>query len=295
MSERMWRRGPDGEIIRAEPAAPPPPATEDPDNPPVPARPRAKLGIALKLGFRDTYDYLGSLVLAGSIASFLTAAAVVGANGLVLKATLRLPGFFPLLLSLLAGAVALILVGGPFSGGLFRFAHKAAAREEPELFDFAWGFRAGFGTSLKLASVQVFGSLALAGNCAFYLAQHNLPLMALGASFGYLLVFWCAAMLYQWPLLFEGAGVKTAIRKSALLVLDNVPFTLGILAVALIVVALCGVSVIGIVLLLPGALAMLTTQATRELLRKYGLLPPDPTLDPIADETHDTSGLGWHE
>lgn len=295
MSERMWRRGPDGEIIRAEPAAPPPPPTGDPDTPPIPVRPRAKLGIALKLGFRDTYDYLGSLVLAGSVASFLTAAAVAGANSLVLKTALRLPGFLPALILAFVAALSLILVGGPLSGGLFRFAQKAAARKEPELFDFAWGFRAGFAPSLKLASVQVLGSLALAGNCAFYLAQHNLPLMALGASFGYLLVFWCAAMLYQWPLLQEGAGVKTAIRKSALLVLDNVPFTLGILLVAVTVVVLCGVSVIGIVLLLPGALAMLTTQATRELLRKYGLLPPDPTLDPIAEETHDTAGLGWHE
>lgn len=295
MSERMWRRGPDGEIIRAEPAAPSPPAPGDPDNPPVATRSRAKLGIALKLGFRDTYDYLGSLVLAGSIASFVTGAAVVGAHGLALQAFLRLPGFLPLLVSVFVAALALILIGGPLSGGLFRFAHKAAARKEPELFDFAWGFRAGFTPSLKLASVQVIGTLALAGNCAFYLAQHNLPLMALGASFGYLLVFWCAAMLYQWPLLLEGADVKTTLRKSALLVLDNLPFTLGILLVALVLVMLCGISVIGIVLLLPGAMAMLTTQGTRELLRKYGLLPPDPTLDPIAEETHDSGGLGWHE
>ena len=32
---------------------------------------------------------------------------------------------------------------------------------------------------------------------------------------------------------------------------------------------------------------MIQTQATRELLRRYGILPPDPTLDPIADETTD--------
>ena len=42
-----------------------------------------------------------------------------------------------------------------------------------ELFDFTWGFQAGFVPSLKLTSVQVLVALALAGNCAFYLAQRN--------------------------------------------------------------------------------------------------------------------------
>ena len=37
----------------------------------------------------------------------------------------------------------------------------------------------------------------------------------------------------------------------------------------------------------PGVVAILLTQATRELLRKYGVLGPDPTLDPIMDEVQE--------
>ncbi len=117
--------------------------------------------------------------------------------------------------------------------------------------------------------------------------------MVLGALFGYLLVFWLLMMQYQWPLLVvQEAEPKppragAAIRKSALLALDNLGFTMGIATVCLVISVLLWVTLVAAALLWLGAMAMLQTQATRELLRRYDVLPPDPTLDPIADEVHD--------
>ena len=92
-------------------------------------------------------------------------------------------------------------------------------------------------------------------------------------------------MLYQWPLLVEQEiPTRRIVRKSALLALDNAPFTLALFALAGVLTAALWFSVVGAVLLWAGVLAMLTTQATRELLRKYDVLPPDPTLDPMAEE-----------
>lgn len=295
MSQRMWRRGPDGEIIRTPPTAPPAPGPgEDPASPP--ARKRAHLALGLKLGLRDTYDYLGALLVLSFLFAAATSAGAVGGQGLGVVLFGRLPGLLPLVGVTLTTCAGLTLLASPLAGGVFRFARKAAAREEPDLFDLLWGFRLGLRPSLALGAVQVFGTALLAGNCAFYLAQRTLPFLVLGVSMAYAALFWLAMALYQWPLLLEQEiPVRRVVKKSALLVLDNVPYTLGLLLVCALLTAALAASIIGAILLWAGALAMLTTQSTRELLRKYDLLPPDPTLDPLAGETHELSGRGWHE
>jgi hypothetical protein len=75
------------------------------------------------------------------------------------------------------------------------------------------------------------------------------------------------------------------MKKGLLLLLDNFGYSLGLLAAIFIWTAVLWATVIGGVLLWPGSTAIILTQAVRELLRRYGLLPPDPTLDPIAEET----------
>lgn len=311
MRQRLWRRTPDGRVVRVEPA---PRAVEAPGAAPGAegvgrppggeARPTARLSIALRLGARDAYDYLG-VVLLGSLAwTFLAGATIVGGHELAaaLVRTLRigagtaLPGLLAAFLALAIGALAC----GPLTAGLFRFARNAAARQEPEVFDLAWGYRALSGRSAALAIVQLLVSALLAGNCVFYLAQGRFLPMVLGVLFGYVLAFWCLAMLYQWPLAVgqreEGPPpLSRVLTQSALLVLDNPGYSAALgLCVGALALAVW-LPVVPGAMLGAGAGAMFLTQATRELLRKYGLLPPDPTLDPIADETHEFGGHGWHE
>jgi uncharacterized membrane protein YesL len=288
----MWGRGPDGQIIRMErPAAVS--AAPAPDSPPAK---RAGLILALRLGFRDTYDHLGAVLLCSVAGVVIGAVALLGGQALGLRLFGSLPGLLPPAVSLLLSLVALALVGGPLTAGIYRYCRNAAARKEPEVFDLAWGFRRAYARSAALSLMQVFGGLILAGNCYFYFSLRHPVLVVLGGVFGYGFLFWCLMSSYQWPLLAEQEiPTHRVVKKSALLVLDNFAFTLGLSLVLVLVTALCWGTVIGSVLLWIGAAAMLQTQATRELLRKYDVLPPDPTLDPVAEETHELRGRGWHE
>lgn len=276
----MWQRGPDGEIVRA-PSAPDPPPEPSESRPPG----RARLGLALRLGARDTYDYLGALLFQSGAWTLLAVAGAASGQALGMTLFRKLPPFPAVFGSLVGAGIGLLLLGAPATAGVFRYTRNAAARREPEWFDLAWGFRQGLGKALGLGALQALGALLLAGNCYFYVLQRLPVLVVLGAVFGYLLLFWLLASLYQWPLLAEQElRPVAAIKKSALLVLDNFPYTLGLGVVVALLTLACWVTMLGGAVLWAGAGAMLLTQATRELLRKYGVLGPDPTLDPIADE-----------
>lgn len=294
MPERMWRRGPDGEILRRSPPQAEPPAApraDEPEAPPGPAGhraslPRARLGLALRLGARDTYDYLGTGLLLSAATVLLDGMALIGGRAAGSALFSRLPGLLPQLLILLSAAGGLVLVGGPVQAGLFRYARNAAARLEPEIADFLWGFRHAFGRSVRLAALQAGTALALLGNAWFYSAIHGAGWIVLSLVFLYLFLFWSVVTLYQWPLLAETKDpVRVIVRKSALLVLDNFPYTLLLAAATVVGQGLLWATGVGGVLLGPHALAQFLTQATRELFRRYGVLGPDPTLDPISEET----------
>jgi uncharacterized membrane protein YesL len=292
----MWRRGPDGEIIRAAPPPPEPDPEAPGEAPAEPVRKRAAVGLALRLGLRDTYDYLGSVLLMSALFTVVASSALLGGQAVAAPLFRNLPGVLPVGLILAAAFAAFSLVGGPVLAGIFRFARNAASREEPDLFNLAWGFRSAFRRSVLLALIQVFGLGVLVVNGYFYLVQRNPVLMVAGATFAYAALFWLAMVQYQWPLLVEQEiPTRRIVTKSALLVLDNLGFTALLLLAMTVFTAGLAISVVGFVLLSAGASAMILTQATRELLRKYDVLPPDPTLDPIADETHELRGHGWHE
>jgi hypothetical protein len=271
-----WERDPDGRIRRAEGAGERAGAKGD----------RAVLGRGLRLGLRDAYDHLGAGVVGSLWFTVLAGAGFFGGQALGARVFGGLPGVLPFLAVTATALLGLALLGGPAAAGLFRFARKAAAREEPEVFDLVWGFRGGLRPATRLAAVQAFATATLAGNAAFYFGQGHLGAVVLGALCAYAGLFWLAACLYQWPLLaqYPAAGVGSAVRKSALLVLGNPGYTAGVLGVLAACAGLAAVTVAGAILVLPGLAAALATQATRELLRRYGLLGPDPTLDPVTQE-----------
>jgi hypothetical protein len=286
MAQRMWKRGPDGEIVRSGP--------EWAEHRPPGAAPqavlprRASLGLALRLGFRDTYDYLGTVLLMSVVWGVAVSTSAVGGQALGYALFQRLPGLLPAFLSTLAALAGSVLMCGPLAGGFFRFARNAAAREEPDFFDLSWGFRRALGRSLSLAAVQTFGCVVLAGDAYFFLSLRNPFAAVVGALFGYAFVFWAMMSLYGWPLLAEQEiGTARILAKSALLALDNFGYTLLLGLAALLLTVVLWATVVAGALLWAGALAMIFTQGTRELLRKYGVLPPDPTLDPMAGETLD--------
>ena len=288
MQRRMWERGPDGQIVRVdlEKAAIKEARQSRKASPEGGTTKRARLGLALRLGLRDTYDYLGTVLLMSVLWTAAATTAVLGGQAVGISLFGRLPGYLPLFLSAVSALAGLVMVSGPLTAGFFRFARNAAAREEPELFDLAWGFRSALGRSLALAAAQVAGTVVLTVNCYYWLSQKHPAAIVLGTLFGYLLVFWGLLSLYSWPLLVEQElGTPRLLLKSFLLLLDNFLYTLLLALLCLLLSSLLWATMIAGALLWAGVMSMLLTQGTRELLRKYAILPPDPTLDPIAGES----------
>lgn len=280
MTGPQWRRLPDGTVSRQ--TAQPAPATVSPEA--LTYRPCLRL--ALRLALRDCWDHLGVLLLASLLTPLLVSSAVAAGVWAASSLAGGLPGQLPFLASLLLAQLCVALVLGPLAGGLFRYCRNAAARSEPELLDLLWGIRDAPGLCLRLALLQGYVLLLLGLNCAFYFTWRSLPGYLLGMLTLYGLLFWLVTSLYHWPFVAQGeTRVRQIVRKSALLVLDNGLYSLGLALAWVFLAALLWMIVLPGALLWGGCSAMLATQAGRELLRKYGVLPPDPTLDPIAEET----------
>jgi hypothetical protein len=115
----------------------------------------------------------------------------------------------------------------------------------------------------------------------YFLRQGAAPLRWLGAAFIYPILFWWSASLLQWPLAAERPAdpVGQVVKKSFLLILDNLGYVAALTGIVLLLTALClagPIGWIGLTLAWAGTVAFLQTAALRELLPKYGLLPPTP-------------------
>lgn len=124
----------------------------------------------------------------------------------------------------------------------------------------------------------------LAANVRFYFTStlgilgRPVPWLGEGMRAGHLigllwvapLLLWLLAQLYALPLLIEErSGIASALRRAAVLVVDNIWFTLELGVVVIVLSVILALTGIGAFVLLPGLLAVLTTNATHALLGKY--------------------------
>lgn len=274
MTQRRWQRLPDGSIGRREEE----PEPEEKAYRPSPLR-------VLRLTIRDCWDHLGPVLLSSLVLPAAALSAVSFAFWAASGLFAGLPGILPWLGLVVTAHLAISIVLGPCLAGLHYFCWSAAARSEPEPANLAWGFIEQAGASIRLAWLQGLGLWILALNVAYYFTWRSLAGYSLGMISAYALVFWLLCCAIQWPLWIENQAHGSSLRRAALLVLDNLWFCLafGILLAAFSI--LLWIFVLPGLLLAAGAGAMFATHAAREMLRKYRLLPPDPTLDPAAAET----------
>lgn len=88
------------------------------------------------------------------------------------------------------------------------------------------------------------------------------------------LTLWALVQLYALPLLVrQQIGVGVALRRAAILVLDNMLFTLGLAVLVIVVAGILVLTGAGAFVLLGGILAILTGNAAQVLLNKYEPLP----------------------
>lgn len=159
------------------------------------------------------------------------------------------------------------------TAGLSYLARRIAAEEDARLGDFWVGFRRDFIPSLKVGAFTVAVAALLWFNIDFY--GHLREGLAVGGTALATLLIWCGAFLllmhaHLHPLLAGGErSLRRLLKKSALLVLDNPGFTLGITLQALVLTAVCVVTGVGLLLILAGLIATLHATGHRELLKKY--------------------------
>lgn len=311
---RLWERGPRGPVRRAEPV---PEASGDTEQAP-PSATHPRFWRTVRRGVREAYDYLGTVL---AVSGLIAVAAVIigpataggvlslqGGRGAALARALwhgEGGGAGPsqggderlLWVALVVAAIVVWTLLGPLMAGIYRLVRQIVAREDPAMGDLFREARRYALPGMALAAVQMIVGQVLFVDMLFFLSMPAAMARWIGLLFFYPLLFWGLVCQYQWPLLAEGGeparpvpAALTAVKKSALLVLDNLPFSLGIGACAFFFTLFCGVTAIGAVLLWAGGLAFLDTVALRELLRKYGILPPEPAPDDAVD-----LGYGWHE
>ncbi|MEA3409473.1 MAG: DUF624 domain-containing protein [Candidatus Eisenbacteria bacterium] len=219
------------------------------------SRPRAAdlLRPAFKRSIWSTYDHIGLLVLA----------------------------------NLLWVALCLPVVTAPAAtAGLFHLTREIARGGDASLLDFFTGFRTRFFAAFRLGLVDLAALLVLWVNVDFYSHMRGgaaIPGMILAAAMVWVAAFFLLMHAHLYPLLAGGeSSLRQLLRKSALLTLDNLAFTMGITFQALSLSILCVVTGAGLVLISGSSVAVLLTTGHRELLRKYS---DDPERSPELPET----------
>ncbi len=134
----------------------------------------------------------------------------------------------------------LILPLGPATGGLFYVASQAA-KEEPVTFGLFWvGFKRYLTKGWQVMLVILVVSFLMIVNVNFYLASPSSIMNVIGIIWIYVVVFWTLLLIFPFPLLMEMETPKitTLFRNAALLVLDNLGFSISMFICILLVVGL---------------------------------------------------------
>jgi hypothetical protein len=216
------------------------------------------------------YDALGGVIALSILWSVTPALALIG---LTLDTRLGQAAF-------LAGWVLL----GPVTTAAWSVAASIARRESVGVRSLPAALRTQWLAGLLFFLVDGGIGWLLLANVRFYLNStlgilgRVLPALGEGIRVGHLvgfvwlapLVLWVLAQLYALPLLVaDQPSVGVALRRAALLVVDNIWFTLALALVVTAISAILLLTGVGAFALLPGVLAVLTTNATKALLAKY--------------------------
>ena len=169
------------------------------------------------------------------------------------------------------GLSVLVVTAPPATAGVYYLANQIARGESVSFGLFVEGMRRYFRRSWLLAIIVVVISVLLGGNLIFYANFANPWVRLLSVLWGYLIVFWLAMLIYLFPLLIEqeDKSLLLILRNAALLVLDNVAFTLTLGFLLLLFLLLNVGLVVPVLLILMSGLAVIQSKALLTVLEKY--------------------------
>jgi uncharacterized membrane protein YesL len=226
-----------------------------------------------KKTFWNAYDHLGGCILVNLFWSLLSLP-WLGLTALLLTLSWTQIVAGRALVGLMVAVVGIQqLMVSPASAALWAVTGRWVHYQGTSVKEFFPDLKKFFLRSLGLWLFFTLIAFLLVLNAAFY---HHLPgklsfLGALAAGLmGWAYLFLCLVQVYALPLLVqEDLAVKSVLRRSVLLVLDNIGYSLCLVLLAFAVLIVGLVSVAGLLFLAVGLAGVLTNTGLREILRKY--------------------------
>jgi len=250
--------------------------------------PKARVGKTLLETLRILWDQLGLMLAVSLTWTFILS--------LPFSVERALPRGAPQWIHLLAFCLVPVVSALP-TCGVFSLAHRVVAHEEAGYSHLWQDGVAMFGVALRLILLQAAVAAILGVSIWFYLRSNLWVSKAALTVSCYSALVWVMMLVYQWPALIAQEkglfdepdraakrGALAAIRRSFYLALSRPFFTLALLAFLIPATIAMAVTVVVPALLWIGAVALVSTLATRALLVEFRVIPAPVQAEPVADE-----------
>lgn len=214
----------------------------------------------IKKSFKQLYEHLFLLVLIDIIWFFMVALVLfVGYSGLMAN------WYLPLI-------VPLVLLGPVFLSGL-HISRRVISRKDFKVTDLFIDLKKYFKRGLLgfLFSAVIYLVLFVDLFFFFRRGTDNVFTLVLAVILLYIIIFFSIMQLYYWGLLTvqSQTGIKIIIKRSFLLTLDNIIFSLLWLLLVLLLSVILTVTGLGLPLLFMGLMGLVVINGTCFILKKY--------------------------
>ncbi|NLM39370.1 MAG: DUF624 domain-containing protein [Firmicutes bacterium] len=170
----------------------------------------------------------------------------------------------------IAGMLVTVLTLGASAAAVNYVMIKIINRDEVGLRDFKEGFRRFFGRGALAAVIAILGTLILWVDLLFSLNHSNQIIQLMSGIWIWGLVFWYAVLQFVFPFLVQqDIGLIKALKRAALVVIDNLLGSAIVVVVTLVVLVLCIVLAAPLLLFVASLLALIQNYAYNQILQKY--------------------------
>ncbi len=169
-----------------------------------------------------------------------------------------------------AGILVTILTLGASTAAVNHVMIKIINRDEVGLRDFKVGFRKFFGRGALMALIAILGAIILWVDLLFSLSHPNQIFQLLSGIWIWGMIFWYAVLQFVYPFLVQqDIGLLKALKRSALVVIDNLLGSVIVVVVTLVVLVLCIILAAPLLLFVASLLALIQNYAYNQILQKY--------------------------